>query len=174
MKYRLNHCPSEYSSELYRIRHLKCLSVSNQVSSFFKCFYSTLSSALTKDILKIKILTKVATSRNRPHIHLRHFYFSIKKLFKKRPWCINVMFINQGQRTKSKSQKTKELKSKLNLRGRQEKQKGKQNRSRHQARRSTSPTRNHSSRGNERRGCHRSSDKSCPRRRCICLSILPE
>jgi len=80
------------------------------------------------------------------------------------------MFINQGQRTKSKNQKTKELKSKLNLRGRQ----NEQNRSREQASGRTRTTWNHASRGNERGGGQRSGDKSFPRRKCIYPSILPE
>ena len=70
---------AKYSGELYRIRHHKCLSVSNQVSSFFKYLYFTLPPALTKSILEIKTLAKVVTSLNRPHIYLSYFYFNTKK-----------------------------------------------------------------------------------------------
>ena len=97
-------------SRLNLIRHHNALISRTKFLVFLKYSYSTLSLALTEDILKIKILVVTVTNLGQSHIRPSYFYSSIKKYFKKRPWNASA---NQGPRTKDKNQKNKKLRIKL-------------------------------------------------------------
>lgn len=109
---------------LYRIRHLKCPGIPHQVSSFFEVACTTLSEAVTADILDAWTLGSVAKNRDRSHIHLLplSFYHEKKNLAQKctrlrlnTAGSVAKKFSLQGQRSKDpKDPKTKV--SRANLR----------------------------------------------------------
>jgi len=86
-------------SRLNLIRHHNALISRTKFLVFLKYSYSTLSLALTEDILKIKILVVTVTNLGQSHIRPSYFYSSIKKYFKKN--------LGMHQQTKAQGQKTK-------------------------------------------------------------------
>ena len=91
------------------IRHLKCPSVSHQVSSFFESSaYTTLSQTVIGDTLDVWILDSVASNRNRSHIHLLPLWI-LSDTKEKAPHCARLpyftfwnTFLGCGPRTKDK------------------------------------------------------------------------